>query len=471
MIESIEQGRKEDGNRSIANKIKSRLHDLDKTVESNYGRWGWELLQNAKDSISSEENRKVSIRIEYNSDYVKFEHNGLPFTDLDIRGLINQISSKEVEEGVQTRNTGRFGTGFLTTHLLSKKVEISGIVKTTNEGFYSFDFLLDREGKTVPILAPKVELAWEGFQTSVEQIDSDYDDMDFNTSFKYLLETEEQKSIAKRGLNEFVRLIPFVLAFIPKIQDVTINNRKLNKFIKFENTGEVLDDILTKIKRTTDSNVNNILIAIEKNDKVSIATEVEEVDGNYSIKGIENIPKIFCDFPLIGTEKFHFPVVINSFYFSPQTERDGIWLKDSDDEDVATNYELLQSSVELFKTLLIKISEKEYSDLYNMAITKIPTTDEKYFDSDWYKENIQKPLREFLMQSEIVETSNGRGKFEDVYFPDATLLKEAREQIWQLSSDLKVNKLPIKEHIQKWAEGHPPVPSSPLGCSLQSYKV
>jgi len=32
MIESIEQGRKEDGNRSIANKIKGRLHDLEKTV-------------------------------------------------------------------------------------------------------------------------------------------------------------------------------------------------------------------------------------------------------------------------------------------------------------------------------------------------------------------------------------------------------------------------------------------------------
>lgn len=450
MINSIEQGRKEDGNRSIANKIKSRLHDLGMSVESNYGRWVWELLQNAKDSISDDADRTVSIRIELNSDSVVFKHNGLYFTDLDIRGLINQISSKEVEEGVETKNTGRFGTGFLTTHLLSKKVEISGIVKA-DEGLYNFNFLLDRDGGTTDILAKKVEASWNGFQASTKLLNADYSDTEFNTSFKYLLELDSQKSVAERGVGEFIKLIPFVLAFIPKIQDVTIINNLVNQTTKFENTSEIVDEVLIRIIKTHDESVSDILIAIEKNDKVSIATEVEKVNGNYSIKGVEDIPKIFCDFPLIGTERFHFPVVVNSFYFSPQTERDGIWLKGSN-EEVATNYELLQSSVELFKIILTKMAKKEYSDLYNMATTKIPKTDERYFDKDWYTVNIQKPLREFLMQSKIVETSMGRGKLEDVYFPDTNLLKESRQKIWQLSSDLKVNKLPIKKHIQKWAE-------------------
>ena len=46
----------------------------------------------------------------------------------DVIGLIDQISSKEVEEGQETRKTGRFGTGFLTTHLLSRVIKIKGIV-------------------------------------------------------------------------------------------------------------------------------------------------------------------------------------------------------------------------------------------------------------------------------------------------------------------------------------------------------
>lgn len=120
MIKSIEEGRKEDGNRSIADKIIKRLHDLDNTVENNQGRWAWELLQNAKDSIAEEDDRAVSVQIELNVDSVEFKHNGTHFTELDIRGLINQISSKEVEEGQQTKKTGRFGTGFLTTHILSR---------------------------------------------------------------------------------------------------------------------------------------------------------------------------------------------------------------------------------------------------------------------------------------------------------------------------------------------------------------
>lgn len=94
MIQSIEEGRKEDGNRSIADKIKKRLHNLDKTVENNQGRWAWELLQNAKDSIADYPDRKISVQIELDENQVVFRHNGIHFTEKDIRGLINQISSK-----------------------------------------------------------------------------------------------------------------------------------------------------------------------------------------------------------------------------------------------------------------------------------------------------------------------------------------------------------------------------------------
>ena len=76
MIKSIEDGRKEDGNRSIADKIIKRLHDLDKTVENNQGRWAWELLQNAKDSIAEYDGRTLTVQIELFEDKVVFRHNG-----------------------------------------------------------------------------------------------------------------------------------------------------------------------------------------------------------------------------------------------------------------------------------------------------------------------------------------------------------------------------------------------------------
>jgi hypothetical protein len=55
MIQSIEYGRREAGQIPIADKILKWLHDLEKTVENNQGRWGWELSQNAKDSIAEDD--------------------------------------------------------------------------------------------------------------------------------------------------------------------------------------------------------------------------------------------------------------------------------------------------------------------------------------------------------------------------------------------------------------------------------
>ncbi|MCB9050458.1 MAG: hypothetical protein H6556_13605 [Lewinellaceae bacterium] len=69
MIQSIEIGRKEDGNRSIADKIIKRLHDLEKTAGSNHGRWAWELLQNAKDSIA-DNGRTVDVKLSYINDTI-----------------------------------------------------------------------------------------------------------------------------------------------------------------------------------------------------------------------------------------------------------------------------------------------------------------------------------------------------------------------------------------------------------------
>jgi len=98
------------------------LHDLEQTIEINQGRWAWELLQNAKDSVSESLDKKISVKIVFDKDHVKFIHNGNCFNERDIRGLINQISSKETEENESTRKVGKFGTGFLTTHLLSRIV-------------------------------------------------------------------------------------------------------------------------------------------------------------------------------------------------------------------------------------------------------------------------------------------------------------------------------------------------------------
>ncbi|ADR20425.1 sacsin N-terminal ATP-binding-like domain-containing protein [Marivirga tractuosa] len=411
MIESIEKGRKEDGNRSIADKIIKRLHDLEKTVETNHGRWAWELLQNAKDSVATENDRKVSVQIKLYDGKIVFKHNGRRFTETDVRGIINQISSKEIEEDEETKQTGRFGTGFLTTHILSKVITIQGILETENGDFYKFKFPLDREGKTTTQLVPKIEKAWSSFHESVTKITQDYDRNDFNTSFTYVLDSEFQQAIAEKGIKEFSQLIPYVLTFIPAIEDVTIINKVKETEVTY-NTKSHADffEQVTYIERTENNDKEKIYILNSSNEKVAIAAELLKDEDGYKFKNISKVPKLFCDFPLIGTENFHFPMVVNSFYFNPLTERDGIWLKGDTDEEVKENKQLLLNATELYKTLIAEVAELEYFRFYNIVNTKMPVISEKYLDADWYSNNIQKVLRDFIIHQNIVELENKKRK-------------------------------------------------------------
>jgi hypothetical protein len=455
MIQSIEEGRKEDGNRSIADKIIKRLHDLDKTVENNQGRWAWELLQNAKDSIADDNDRKVAVQIELNSDTVEFRHNGIHFNEQDVRGLINQISSKETEEGQHSTKTGRFGTGFLTTHLLSRVIKIKGILQTTDNEFYNFEFPLDREGKTTIQLIPKIENAWTAFHDSTIKVNPNYNQDNFNTSFCYHLNSLEQREIARIGVEEFIKLIPYVLAFIPKIDRVEIIDITNDKRITFLNEKEKVDDLIVTISKTENTVETDILILRESNVKVAIATEIEKTKQGYSIKNIQDVPKLFCDFPLIGTHNFHFPVVINSFFFNPQTERDGVWLKGKDDPEVEENQGIIESARELYELLLSRITEMPFSNLYNFVETKMPDTNEKYFDEKWYQEFIQKPIREFILNAEIVELENDatkKHKLTDLWFPIKSYTQAIQDKIWQFNFDLFPSAVCKKHHLHNWCE-------------------
>ena len=458
MIKSIEDGRKEDGNRSIADKIIKRLHDLDKTVENNQGRWAWELLQNAKDSIAEYDGRTLTVQIELLENKVVFRHNGMHFTEKDIRGLINQISSKEVEEGEETKKTGRFGTGFLTTHLLSKKIDVEGIVETVDHKFYTFSFPLNREGKKTGDLIPKIETAWEQFHESSTEINSNYDTDAFNTSFSYSLETDEQKDIAKIGTQEFIKLIPFVLAFIPEITKVEIIDHPSSDTMVFERELHPFDNRLIEISKKQNDTFSTIHLLSKSIDGLAVAAMVDFVNGGYVFQNMTDIPKLFCDYPLIGTENFHFPVVVNSFYFNPQTERDGIWLKDkkdSEDPEVAENQKLLSDAVNLYKELVETASTaKNFYSFFNICNTKIPSTNEKYFDESWYEKSIQEPLRDVVFNAEIVEVEEGtdKKKIADLWFPPKSYSKEVRNQLWAYNNDLFPHLICKLDHVHKWTD-------------------
>lgn len=62
--------------------------------------------------------------------------------------MISQDSSKERNQSPDNGITGKFGTGFLTTHLLSQKVIVEAFLQDENEPLKEIHILLDRSGET-----------------------------------------------------------------------------------------------------------------------------------------------------------------------------------------------------------------------------------------------------------------------------------------------------------------------------------
>lgn len=107
--------------------------------------WVWELCQNAKDVCNSNGMVKICIDFDERQRKVFFRHNGKAFSMDNILSLINQASSKDHNDGSE-RKSGKFGTGFITTHLLSKVVNISEILEADSE-YSKFNISLDRRVK------------------------------------------------------------------------------------------------------------------------------------------------------------------------------------------------------------------------------------------------------------------------------------------------------------------------------------
>jgi len=135
---------------SAANKIIDMLDKLRKgNNDSSKRRWIWELIQNAKDSVNSTNLVNIAVNFDEVNGIIEFKHNGKLFTTENIVFLIEQVSSKDRQtDDVQAKKTiGKFGTGFLTTHLLSEKVRVSGLLQDDREDARTFAVDLDRTGR------------------------------------------------------------------------------------------------------------------------------------------------------------------------------------------------------------------------------------------------------------------------------------------------------------------------------------
>lgn len=410
-------------NLRVDSEARDIIHDINKLKsfdENQKTRWVWELLQNAKDVATSD---GVDIIFKLEDDRIEISHNGTPFETKHLIALLLKNSTKSL--GGDDGTTGKYGTGFVTTHILNKEVTISGIHKNT-DGERQFQIEINRASALLDEVSALREMKSsiaKSFETinvlsrcPAETINK------YSHSFIYNL-NESSKVYAERGLFELEKNISFTLL----INRGDKGRKKINSITIIKDGTEKLYTIESNPSKITGLDYLNV----GKNDEgilykvvgdLIFGIPVKKNDGIYTLVKIENQAVLFKEFPLIGTEFFNLPVFIQHSEFRPTEPRDGIITK-KDEEDKPDSIAdsnrryLVEFRVEYLGFLEILIQHK-VQDLFHIALSGVPIETKKYTGRDWYIKEIQKPIRDFLVKKEIVNTVSGKlSKIEEAKFP------------------------------------------------------
>lgn len=414
-------------------------------------RWVMELLQNARD-VSRDDG--IKIRIILKEDQLMFEHTGKPFRVKDILSIINQSSSKD--DSIES--VGKFGTGFVTTFQLSEIVTLRSVLYEEGEDPISFEVTLDRSGTNDSEIQTSIENSMNELKNSVlNPMPFDEKMEEYHTSFIYALQNEYERNIARTGIIDLKNTVNEILLFSEKIQEirVVIDLQEEKKMITYQACDRgVLDEQIGIFEKkfvwkewenycdfkesdeTKAIEEFHYLVYIQKN-QLTLSLEVDEEHNILPVNSEK--ARVFIDFPLIGSEEFPFPVIINDREFCPNEPRSGIMLVDSERSfESAVNKKIMMQAVETYGELLRFLVREEYHMIYHMI--GIPLWKENpELSESWVEQNIYHALYQHIRKENIIDTDCGVTclKNRSLRFVRADSLKLKKDVYWLLSEQKK----------------------------------
>ena len=484
-IETIRNFVKKNNSKLTADKIITTLKTIKNNPNISNKRWIWELMQNATDV--KYKNEKISIKIILDNNKLEFMHNGQFFEIGNILGLLQQVSSKNSQnlEG----QTGKFGTGFIGTHLLSDIIDVKGILKIDENDFREFKINLDRSENVSEILAKNIEKSIELFY-NYESSDSfklrenylqNRKETDYDTTFTYYLKDEEKKQAAKEGLKDLENTLPITLITLHnKIKQVTIidnlndNLKKKEKtyIAKFDkeienNISESYIEIIYNNEKEKDRDIYNFLsyLKVNKENNKEILRLIMQIKviSKAKIKLLkrnENEPVLYRNFPLIGSNEFNMPFIVDGFNFNPIESRSGLLLNGGNYEknlDVQENFSILSeaydSSIKFIELILKKYNSKQLEDIFLLANSKFPKPINEFdeYAKNWFLEK-QKYFREKISYFNFIKNPETY-KLNQLLLPvfNEKMNFEFYNIVSKLNTRKKQNKIfPDKKDYQDW---------------------
>ena len=430
---------------NTAQSVYKHLRELESNRAHVVSRWIWELLQNARDASSGDSQLVASV--ERRSDAITFLHNGRGFREKEIAHLIYHGSTKSGDDAL----LGQFGSGFLTTHLLSPQIDVAGQL----EDGRSFYFELARQADSPETLRQCMDAAWRSFAPSAAPL-ADPLPGDFSTRFRYPITTEDAASVVTEGIQTLKRCAPLVLAFNSQFHRICIDDlANTTEFSVTDRRRPFLDAAVTEVTvvRLHDGTKVESRYLLIESEGVTIALQIEASHDDRKRCVPQEGPRLYLGFPLVGTHQFSLPTVANSFKFCPTEHRDGIYLGQAEAKTNQINQQLVEAALALHVNLIHFAATNGYSNSAILAAVPPIIKGQSWLNADWLRRAIRDKLIEPIRKMPSVVSAQGEALApENAALPYADETKRVLELRCLLEGTERTSTLlPSREEAGSWS--------------------
>ena len=432
--------------RILASNTAQGVHKHLRNLESNRSRvlprWIWELLQNARDVADG--NASLVASVEVRNGELTFRHNGRGFEPDEITHLVYYGSTKlELDDPI-----GQFGSGFLTTHLLSPTIEVAGQLTDGQ----TFAFRLDRSGDSVADLQRCMDASFEAFKSSLAPAAVGADPGAAST-FRYAIDQRAWKAVHE-GVRALALAGPYVTAFNQVFRRIQFQTPESGIVLELRRR-RVLTDHIEEVEVDVSAHDSEPPArrwhVVAELDGVAVAVPFARRGGDVTLESPTTVPKLLLGFPLIGTEDFSFPAVVHSLRFSPTEERDGVYLGQSDDQVNRENQAVLEQACRLLLSIAGFAAKSGWGRTHVLAEVP-PVHAQRWLNEAWLRNCLRTHLVDPIRVTPSVLTEAG-----SAVAPNASTLPtaespEAVDRLWSLARALTALKdtLPRQAEAQGW---------------------
>jgi hypothetical protein len=346
---------------AIALRIRTKVDAARSDPDTSSRRWPFELIQNAHDASVRAGRQNISLYFDLTDGILRFEHDAAPFTMDEFAALLTGGSSKDF---MSMETTGRFGTGFLVTHVLSEQVHVSGIIEY--EGSYrSFGVDLDRPNDQDRLLQNVIESQESLLHTRlVENVEDEP-----TASFEYDVDDE---AIAEAGLNALEEALPYLFATCQRLGEIHI--RRGGDEVVWKRTSVSKQNLF--LSKPTEFRVSRL-------DRRGNETEwriVRAVGGafargamvvalakhgdGWAVRKPGNLPSVFRQLPLLGGPRLPGWAIVDG-QFEVEQERRQIYLAGEKERPLREAFAALGG-------LMILANKEEWVDAHRIAHLALP---------------------------------------------------------------------------------------------------